>query len=84
MSGAPGRVLANDVAPRVDTEGLGGRAPGTSIVVKLPSSSRKPWLAPPAKYRPTMSPRGLIPKAWVDEAPGTSIVVKLPSSSRKP
>ena len=55
-------------------------APGTSMLVKLPSLSRRnPSVVPPAEYWPTMSPRGLIAWAWVDEAPGTSIVVKVPS-----
>ena len=35
-------------------------------------------MVPPSASWPTMSPRGLIPKGWVDVAPGTSMVVKSP------
>ena len=49
------------------------------------SLRQEPMGDAPAVYVPTMSPRGLIPWAAVDEAPGTSILVKLPSlSSRNP
>ena len=84
MSGASSRVLAHDVTLRVDPEGpCGGGArdinDGKSALVK-----QEAMIDAPAEYWPTMSPRGLIPKGWVDEAPGTSIVVKLPSTNRKP
>src|SRR3954465_9126399 len=44
-------------------------APGTSIGVKLPPVSRKPWLL----KAPTICSALLMPKACVKDAPGTSI-----------
>jgi len=58
-------------------------APGTSMVVKLPPVSRKPWVVAPATNDPTICPELLIPPARVDPgiAPGTSMVVKLKAAA---
>ena len=49
-----------------------------------PALNRKPCLIPAWSYSPTISPRGLIPRAIVKLAPGKSIDVNSSSPNRKP
>jgi hypothetical protein len=55
--------------------------PGRSIVVKLPSVSRKPCSPVLSTKAPTICPSLLMPRAIVEIASGTSISVKTPLMS---
>src|SRR6478672_6449860 len=67
-------------------------APGTSIVVNSPSLYMNAWKLPEpgarqtlsVQYRPTTSPRSLIPSTFVNVDPGGSIVVNAPFWSLNP
>ena len=70
--------------PALWTDGATGRerGTGTSIVSNSPSLNRKACVTPAATYRPTMSPRALIPVAARNVAPGYSIVVNGSAGAR--
>ena len=60
--------------------------PAESVACTSIGVARKPWITGSSLLRnlPTISPKLLIPWAWVVVAPGTSMVVKVGPSFRKP